>query len=437
MATTVLIQKPLPSQTDSYRSRGEFTLREAIAEAYPQGAPEGLLELLMRQKKPGTVCAMFFSGRSGSYFAQSFFDSEVHPQVLTVIPTPLELFETGIRPEIIEQFNQGPLKYDITHFIREIIRVFPGFCNKKEGQPGLDPLIAPEKLFGKFLGGLLLCIEEGNLNYEELMKILFLAYRCSRGGQIACDKELVYVWQAHVPSAKRRQWILDHFTNPYLLTMVRFPEKSLDSHLIQHAYENILRPRQKILNMSLFEQMAANHEPVGDDTSRQAVIRFEDLHHHTAFVLEKLCDWWGVEFDPAICQTSGTMHVLGESVSGARRLTASEFECRLLNYYDRLKVRTLLQEEYRAWRYDAYCKEPDFESSLKKQTEDYVAMQIPFAAFGVFSLLDITERNLLIEDMLQVVNAFKNERKRRAEGIRLLMPLYDLDALPKDGKPKA
>jgi hypothetical protein len=417
---------------EAYLARATQALAEALAEAYPSGAPEGAMDLLTAQKKPGTVCAIFYSGRSGSYLAQSFFDREMHPQVLTVNPPALERFDGSISAANIAQFNDGSLKRDLPNFVTELLRVFPFLCGKLADQAGLDDLIAPHKLFGKFLYAQLMCIEPGNMTHEELLKIIFLAYRFSRGGQLQCRERLIYLWQAHIPEPRRKQWVLEQCDKPYLLTAARFPEKSFDSHLVHHAFGEILEQQLVLFRDLLFWRMCVGNEVIGTNAGRQGALRFEDVHHNTAFVLEKLCEWWKIPYLPNLHKNAGTLYVRGQKISGVRPLTSQEFECKLLNYYDRIKLRFLMREEYQQWGYDRFCQ-PSLEESLSEYRLHEPLRNMPFATPMALGLRAGIPMETIMQEMKELDFTYERERKRRDKGIQVLPLLYNLDDLPKKG----
>lgn len=71
--------------------------------------------------------------------------------------------------------------------------------------------------------------------------------------------------------------------------------------------------------------------------------------------------------------------------AGVRTLTAAEFEPKLLNYYDRLRIRSLMREEYRAW---GYAERANLEESLEELDRDPAARCVPFGAQAILGQLD-------------------------------------------------
>jgi hypothetical protein len=413
--------------------QAEQLIAEALAEAYAgKNVPEGILGLLKAQEKPGIVCAMFFNGRSGSYFAQSFFDHEKHPQVLTSHAIALVNFEDIAAPEVLEPFNNGSLRSpaDLKKWCEQFhtISNVPYTYTPYPGQAGFDALLAPKDLYLKFVYAQLLLTNPGNLSTENFLKILFLAYRLARGGAIDCQKPLIYLWQAHTPSVERGNKIKRMFKHSYLLTVVRFFEKSLDSHLVHHLFETVSPPFHTLFRRLCYDLMTLNLTVSDASDGREYAIRFEDLHHHPEHVLQSLCTWFGVEYHPQLCNTAFTMNVQGADVSGSRQLVRREFETKLLNHYDRLKIRFLLQENYRAYGYDALC-EPNFQTSLDEYAKDEVARSSPFAAHAIGAFMSGETPEAIAEETRQLDELFRAERASRDRGAPVLPLLYSINNL--------
>jgi hypothetical protein len=414
-------------------AEAERIIAKSLAEAYAgKIPPEGILELLKSTYKLGIVCAMFFNGRSGSYFAQSFFDHERHPQVLTAHAVALINFDELASIEALYPFNCGAIAPgpDLRAWCEQFhsLSNMPYVYSSYPGQEGFDALRAPKELYLNFVYAQLLLTEPGNLTTENFLKMLFLAYRLARGGPVACKKQLVYLWQAHTPSAERSKKIRQLFRQCYQLTVVRFFEKSLDSHLVHHLFETPSPPFHTLFRRLCYDLMTLNLTLAEAPDWREVAIRFEDLHHHTSLVLRSLCEWFGVEFDAELGNTSFTWNVRGTGVSGTRQLTRAEFEPKLLSHYDCLKLRYLLHENYRLYGYDQFC-EPKFEASLEEYRREAVVQHTTFSAHALGALMSGEPADAVALETQLLEEMYRTERARRNQGAHLLPLLYEL---PKD-----
>ncbi len=338
------------------------------------------MNLLDQLIGPSQVVALFFCGRSGSHLLQSFFDG--HPQVLTVPPSSIEWLE------------------DVS---LTAMAVSDGFVGVSAG-------VSPE-IFGDSMRRQMDVLQAaGKLWTPELMlKALFIARRMASGLPIDLTRPLTFLWSAHTPTMQRKRWILDTFEDPKLLTIVRFPEKAFDSHLMHHAFETVSDPLSSLVRRLLIDHMAQSADVAGDGT-RERAVRFEDLHGDCGSVLEALGNWLGV--DPPSAHNDFCHNVRGKSIVGVRKLTRSEYEPKLLNHFDKLKVRHLLQENYRAWGYDQMIL-GGLDASLAEYASEPVAAVLDFSAQA---LLDDSENEEESESLEQALIA---ERRRRDAGIRL------------------
>ncbi len=335
--------------------------------------------------EPARVVALFFFGRSGSHFLQSFFDG--HPQVLTAPASAIENIEEMITQEELEDADA----FDLLEKFPGMNVSVPATAFFDHLQAQLDALRANDKL----------------LTYERLLKVLFIARRLASGLPIDTSRPLTCLWQAHTPTMERKRWILDTFEDPKLLTIVRFPEKAFDSHLMHHAFETLSPPLSTLFRRLLIDHMALSADVAGDGT-RERVIRFEDLHGDCASVLEALGNWLGV--DPPSSANDFCHNVRGKSIIGVRRLTRAEYEPKLLNHMDKLKVRHLLQENYRAWGYDQMIL-GGLDGALQEYADDPLVASLDFAAQGLIGTPH--------EEAHALKDAIIVERERRDAGISL------------------
>lgn len=436
---------------ESMNALPEELARQTLAEAFEGSTvPEGAADLLLESRKPGNVLAIFYSGRSGSFFLQSFFMGHAYPRIVSLPPAALIGFETKIRTADMARFNSIPKDgsdtsgQEISDWIALVLSRLTALHHDDglQGQAeGADT--APKTLFARLLKVQLTALGDRELGYEHLLKMLFIAHRLARGETLDCSApdKLVYVWQAHVPLwhpklqwpkdmdyLPRRQWLRNAFPGLKSVTVVRFPEKSLDSHLIHHAFEAVVPPLDTLLRRLLFEiGMAWSNEITGsEDDGTEVAVRFEDLHHHSEFVIRRICDWAGIAFDARMTRTEFTQSVRGKAVTGARKLTFSEMQPRLLSHLDVLKIRHLLQENYRLWGYDGMCAD-GFQKSLSEYAD--ISRKVPFSCQCLLATLQGAPDGGAAEHAL-LAGMFEAERRRRDQGISLIPLLYDHRDLP-------
>jgi hypothetical protein len=429
----------------------ETLAQNNLNEAYGERPiPNGVIELLGAPDKPGSVLACFFSGRSGSMFLQSFFDRIAYPRILTVPPDSLIGFETSQFPQPeIDRFNDfarrtatGQVTRGIVAWTNATLDRCAELFDDYEGYAELRPWRASRPVFSALVQAQLAWLAPRELTHDRLLRILFLAHRLARGESLDCSRpeKLTYLWQAHVPLwdketqwpkgmpyLPRRIWLRHAFPGMKSLTVVRFPEKALDSHLIHHAFESVQPLLATLLRRLIFDIGMAWGNDISDahfDGSEFAV-RFEDVHHHPEFVVRRICDWAGMDFDENMIATDFAFPVRGRTVSGARRLTQAEMQAKLLSYFDVLKIRFLLQENYRLWGYDEVCQ-PSLDASIKEYHE--LAKDIPFSCQALLTELG-GDAVLGAQEATILQDLFKAERARRDQGIHLIPLLYDTQEL--------
>lgn len=403
-----------------------------LPHAYKEKAPsDDILDYVKNAHKPGKVCAVYFFGRSGSYFAQSFFDNAAHPHVLTFHPPALGAYDYVVTQEKIDYFNHLEIT-DINEkeqWCSSVLEFFEPAYKLDPSQPGFDSFCVSQELFFVFFFAQLLSYAQGEMTFELCLKSIFVANRMARGEDIDLSQNPVFLWQAHVPTVERKKWFLEHFSEPLLLNVVRFPEKALDSHIIHHGYESLSPPMNTLFRRLFFEHMVVNNEPVAPVEAKQEyVIRFEDLHHHTAFVLQRLCEWFEVPYMEHLVSNNFSMQVRGKKVSGARKLTPMEFTPKLLNFSDTMKIRQLLAKEYQAWGYETFCHF-SMEASHKIYESDELIRNLPFTVQYLLAAIDDTSPKELKNEVKLQKQLYQNEIVRREKGIDIVPLLYDLNNL--------
>lgn len=416
---------------------------QVLKEAYKDSTvPERSIELLAREDKPGKVLAIFCFGRSGSMFLQSFFDRKPYPRILTLPPDSLVDLETYKFPQssldslnqVLEKTDRGTVTNQIVNWTTTEFQRCPQLFDDFDDYVELLDWRAPRDKFLALIQAQLAWLAPSPLTYNQLLRIIMLAHRLSRGQPVDFNDfdDVTYLWQAHVPlwnqviqKTPRRHFLFKEITNLKTLTIVRFPEKSVDSHIIHHAFEFVQPPINTLVRRLLFEDfnyaLAAdltNAAPAGSEVA----VRFEDVHHHPAYVLQKICEWSGMQYESSMTKTDFILPVRGKKVTGARRLTVSEMRPKILSYFDVLKIRWLFEENYRMWGYGEMC-----DQELEKSLDEYqdLAKNIPFSCQALLTQMAGVSEEVSADESATLTKLFANERERRIKGVNIIPLLYN------------
>jgi len=98
----------------------------------------------------------------------------------------------------------------------------------------------------------------------------------------------------------------------------------------------------------------------------------------------------------------------------------------MLDYYDLLRIRFLLQEEYLKWGYASFCN-PSFEQSI---LFGEAFMSHIFHAYTVLASLSEEPKNVVLKEASRLEQSFGFERERRNSGISITPLLYCLNEVP-------
>lgn len=431
------------SPGDIQRGRTIRRLRSALEGVYSDTANvENVLNLVTTKKTPGKVLAIFYWGRSGSMLLHSMFESDDNPHVLTVPQTALIGFETSCFPDQAVKDLNKILDSPMCAFRSSAVQAWATAALQR--MPVIQRCLDAEcgsfgnaqSIFCEILSLQLMLRADQIIDHEDILKAVFISFRSALGIPIAGPggADPLFVWQAHVPLwgpdqwptempyQPRRAWLHAHFPNLWSLTSVRFPEKSLDSHLIHHAFESLSPPMSTLFRRLLFDvgMAATSHVVVTAPEHMQAAVRFEDLHHYPELVMQSICDWLAIEMVGSFSESDLSWGSGERAVMGLRNLTERELTPLIMSYADILKIRSLLAAEYEVWGYSKLCK-PNFDRTAQDlRTTD----ELPITAHWAVSRHEQSiDEALIQEDILR--EAFTNAKADREGGVKLLPLLFE------------
>lgn len=438
----MLLEKETRKKKKSVSARD--IAQKALREAYKgeENIPEGALDLLQRPEKPGTVVAIFHFGRSGSYLLSSLFQQTPLPELLPFPALHLTVGSSGIGKEVMRELRcalqsvpPGVMSAGVEECSERIMVRVEGIFEHIGGDPylcrkGPGPVInfVRKDVFKALLESQMIWRLPRPLDYDFLLKSIFIAYHMGRGEPLACHglKNLVYMWQPHIPTPGIRHWIRRNFPNCRTLIPVRFPEKALDSLLIHSVTESHDRAPERVFHFCL-STIAEWYDELTDISDRRDVaIRFEDMHHHTHEVIQAVCDWLNIDKPTEQVTYAMDLAVRGKIVSGVRNLSIDEMQPKYLSYSDIVKVRFLLQENYRMWGYDAICQF-GFERSIREYRD--LIKDVPFACQEMIASFG-RNYELACTESTRTRALFIAERSRRDRGIQPIPLLYDKNKFP-------
>lgn len=325
------------------------------------------------------VASIHYYGRSGSIFLQSLLDS--HPDVLMLPVVYLCGFHTfwsrygGLRPaELVGAFAQHyEVLYDPTS-TREVIDVGRGigliynFNLMGEGHDerlGLDRAVFIDRLMRKAA----LCVgTDGRLSRKFFFQAVHAAYAEALGRRMRSESPLI-VYQGHNPQFAQVEHLITDFS-PHLkfVHCVREPVPALGSWFAHTRTSELgcaLDLPYRVLGRAVDQaKPILNQWPVDGakpplvswNERNTRAVRLEDLHNRPRETLEKLCDWLGIPWDDALLQSTFDGKLWhwpdgSRTLSGFQRRTLAKTHDDVISGFDRVKLRLLLADKYRAWDY--------------------------------------------------------------------------------------
>jgi len=304
------------------------------------------------------VLAIFYYGRSGSYFLHSLMDS--HPNLLSIPPGCLMSFfdfwdqnRHLSNAEIIQNFLS-----DYAEMINPDVTsrgVCHGSAIRGLGADKNITLKIDANAFSCALQSLLAPIV--TLTRRHLFVAVHYAYHRALGLQIPND--FVIVFQAHNYSDKVVLDLLNDFPSTKFLHSTRYPLQALGSHIKHHAVD--LREKDGFNGANLISLLAAAIEggvenfPGYNKIAR--AIRLEDLHTRPKEILQKLCSWLDIPWHHSLLESTINGHTYSfpssysGSISGFTTQTISATHDDIYTSFDKFRFELIFKNKCQAWKY--------------------------------------------------------------------------------------
>ena len=416
-----------------------------------------VLKYLRKETKPGKILAIFFSGRSGSFFLHSFFHKPNLERCFSLPPHYFMALEIIILTTDIKKFNSSrttgckKISSEVLDISEKILYHVRQYKNDQQQNIQKQREILDNIEYGRFCLTLIFQIAHlSELTYERLIKIMALSFEIAKCKVFnpKYEDEFIFVWQAHVPLwdqatqwpsnieyLPRREWLNKHVLNLMTITVVRFPEKALDSHLIHHmaSGENPSPPFETLLQRLILDSGMAlgNDLSVDADKSKHGAVRFEDLQENTHLVLTKICDFLSIEYDKKMLNSQIDKEKLNSdfdqlyqrhNLKDTRKLLMHDYSCNFLSKEDIILVRKLLVKNYIQWGY-VDVVETYFKFQIPSHIND-LKYEVVFPA--QLKLTDNLDDKIIMEESrANLTAAFALEISRREKDVYIIPLLYD------------
>jgi hypothetical protein len=303
-----------------------------------------------------THVVIFFYGRSGSFLLGSLLDN--HSEVICPPPRSLLSFFSILLNFLIERKSNLSEKILLDFVEREFPNLFK--VDAKNPRLGADHYgdhgVVLEAYQDAFRRGLLALFRRGEVNFHNLCSLFQAAYAYALGQELSVPNP-VAIWQAHSPMTSDEYKAL-HSVLPDVrfVTMVRRPEKTLDSHLHHTHKEACPKEPEWILLNRLVHHLMIDDAVPPELADRYRAVRFEDIHAATEPTMRALAEWLGIGWEPCLLESTidgkeFTFGSHGKEKKGTDPNQAKDIKTKRLWALDRWKCRFLLERTYDAWGY--------------------------------------------------------------------------------------
>jgi len=297
--------------------------------------------------------AIIAYGRSGSALLGSLFDG--HPGVLTATSCVLANFGLDVAG-VSDALERGALSVEEMEAF--VANAFPGLFVETPAYTRLgagrdEPSGVPREKFLRHFRAVM-------PRFSRLSaQALFIGIHAALAG--ASDRVLdtpapSICWALHNPHPEHRKPAHAIFPGMRWVSIVRRPEKALDSDLKFNLYENPRPPLHAMLNGQLAMFMLSDRILPGVAPADCAAVRFEDLHENPEGTMRALAGWLGLAWDVALLRSSidgktywwespGGCYTDFDPKRGRDRRT------RVVKGWDKVVLRVALEHVYSAWGY--------------------------------------------------------------------------------------
>lgn len=285
-------------------------------------------------------------GRSGTYLLSSMLDG--HPEVIQMMASFYPLREIALN---VDEFvaSMG----SVTRGVNEVVTclgVFSGDGDQGRTFEAFDKRQAP--IFSEALYYALTRLNNRRyLNPDTVFRTIHAAYAIAEGRVFT--RNPIICFQSHIGSIDHRVAMAGVFPGTCFITSVRYPPRAYDSVVHNLIYEDPFGNDLHVPELT-FKDMAAMDEwrEGVDQEARSTVVRFEDIHNHTEFVMRWLARWLDIEWHPVLLDSTIHGKPWGmKGHTGTRRMTRKDLVMRCFNHWDEQKLKCVFHENMSEWGY--------------------------------------------------------------------------------------
>lgn len=306
------------------------------------------------------MVGVLYWGRSGSYLLCSLLQGHPHTMQLPMISW------SSYYPAIKKIISSIQYK-SLSEIANEILNEFPFLTkswnrknHKKFSVIGSDQ----QEVMGAETAKLLFSLEQilsklkGKINEwtsADILRLLHIAY-ADAIGKLPSTVNPIMVFSIHSLDVKVIADLQSKFSRFYLITTVRNPVATMDSHLKHHIFEE-----PSLAPLSSAVEIFAQHFSRGKDLDSLSfenwrAVRFEDMHLNTEETMRKIADWIEVPWDPILLLSTAD-HQIWWFSNGAKYFTgvnpklSKTSKALFINRVDKWRFYCLLHRNYVQWGY--------------------------------------------------------------------------------------
>lgn len=257
------------------------------------------------------VCAIFYYGRSGTYFIQSLIDG--HSEVMTFpfgtnMQMYQEKFDSKVNWENTYQNESYEGVFDLFMSLERISFAFDGNLGSEMrlnqlGEEKDKILKVCKKEFKSHFVGFLQSF--GKVTRKTVFLSSYYAYFLTQGHQL--DNKKIIFFQAHTINTYSLSKLKNDFPNFKTLISIRDPRSTFTSHVNHFVNKNnngYISLKQYIdlytPMLGLFDQAHEAHL----DINNIKTIKLEDVHNSPRETLQNLAQWMGISYEKTLLHSS-------------------------------------------------------------------------------------------------------------------------------------
>lgn len=328
------------------------------------------------------VLIITFCGRSGSIFLQSLFDN--HPNVINI---PTAQLSVMYKPwENSQHLEKNYVLEIFDHFISVICNaqasvssvpksaksiehfaLAEGYCPGASlgldslGEKGDICLKVDEDLFRMTLKKFLQHLSQ--ISFIQFFEAFHKAYYTAlKGPHQRLPKDLIIVFQLHAYiSTALRMFYQELRESVFHIQMVRNPIAGIGSHLRMLEKSS----PDGCASQLVFNDIRCGYNELPEFSNKSYSVRLEDLHADAEKSLRAICDWVGMQWSPALLESTFNGHKYwnvkdSDRVSGFNRVTTRKKYDDQFSKIDTLRLQILSAEKIVSWKYKTQWKGSGF-----------------------------------------------------------------------------